>query len=56
MLFRSVAAAERQLQEPDDLAVVYAEAKTLRHALSARTAETSPARVAPTEQATPPPT
>jgi len=49
-----VAAAERHVQEPADLAVVYTEAETLRHALSARTAETSPARVAPTEQATPP--
>ena len=51
-----VAAAEREVQEPADLAVVYTEAETLRHALSARPAETSPARAAPGEQAAPPPT
>ena len=50
-----VAAAEREVQEPADLAVVYTEAETLRHALSARPAETSPARAAPGEQAAPPP-
>ena len=51
-----VAAAEREVQEPADLAVVYTEAETLRHALPTRPAETSPARAAPGEQAPPPPT
>jgi uncharacterized membrane protein len=52
-----VAASEREVQEPADLAVVvYTEAETLRHALPARPAETSPARAAPGEQAPPPPT
>jgi uncharacterized membrane protein len=51
-----VAAAEREVQEPADLAVVYTEAETLRHALPARPAETSQARAAPGEQAAPPPT
>ena len=51
-----VAAAEREVQEPADLAVVYTEAETLRHALPTRPAETSPARAAPGEQAAPPPT
>ena len=49
-----VTAAEREVQEPADLAVVYTEAETLRHALPARPAETSPARAAPREQAAPP--
>ena len=42
--------------EPADLAVVYTEAETLRHALSAHPAETSPIQAAPGQQAAPPPT
>ena len=39
-----VSAAEREVVEPADLAVVYAEADTLRHELSARRAGISPRR------------
>jgi uncharacterized membrane protein len=51
-----VAAAEREAQEPADLAVVYTEAETLRHALSARSGKASPAPAATGEPAAPPPT
>jgi uncharacterized membrane protein len=39
-----ISAAEREVAEPADLAVVYAEADTLRHTLSARRAGISPRR------------
>jgi uncharacterized membrane protein len=49
-----VAAAEREAEEPADLAVVYTEAETLHVALSARRATAWPARAAAGEQAPPP--
>jgi uncharacterized membrane protein len=51
-----IAAAEREAEEPADLAVVYTEAEILGHALSARPAKASPTPVAASELAVPPPT